>query len=65
MEQPILQFTRKYCKKNNIKYKITGQTEALFLKHPYTNKYIQVCYCLLNLTREQVIEYINTFFNQI
>lgn len=65
MEQPILVFTRKYCKDNNIRYRIKGNNKELWLYNPYTNRFMQVCYSLLNLNEEQVAESIGIFLKSI
>lgn len=57
-EHEKITFTRNYCKNHGIRYMIKGVNDALFLYSPITRKYCQVCYCLLNLNNNQIIDMI-------
>lgn len=65
MEHPSIAFTRKYCKSNFVRYQIKGSTNELWLYNMRTHKFQMVCYCLNNLTEEQIVDAINMYYSAI
>lgn len=50
-----VEYTRTYCRKNHIRYRIKGADMALFLYAPTIRKYVQKCYSLYNIGKAEDI----------
>lgn len=57
-EHAKVTFTREYCKRRGIRYRIVGWDCALLLFDPSHRKFRQVCYSLLNLSEDGIAEMI-------
>lgn len=59
-EHKKVEFTREYCREHGIRYQIKGPNDALYIYNVNLHKYVQVCYCLLNLSEQDIVNMIET-----
>lgn len=60
-EHPKITFTRNYCKAHKVRYMIKGVNDALYIYNVKMQKYLQVCYSLLNLNERQIVALIDSY----